>query len=133
MEINNTAPTRKVIRGDTDSFTVKFNNVHKNNLGIKVKEPIDITDWVVSLTVRATIPETDIISDVDAVIPKTADIPVGTDGVAYFNITSQDTNIDEGTYWYDIQYIINENQPNEVVKSLYKGKYIIISDITRAT
>jgi len=131
MTISAASPTRKVIRGDSDKFTLTFNNVTKNNLGVKIKVPIDITDWDIRFTVRKTIPSTEITNDTDAVISKIGQIVDGTTGQAFIFISKLDTNIDEGEYWYDIQFIKNKNTANEVTKSISKGKYVIISDITR--
>jgi flagellar hook assembly protein FlgD len=120
-------PNRTVIRGDSDGFTIRFNNVTLNKVGIKLKTPIDITDYVIKLTVRKDIPKTTIVNDDDALISKIGIISNGETGEAYFDITSNDTDIDEGSYWYDIQYSINGT-----TKSLYKARYIIVGDITRS-
>ena len=125
---NTTTPNRKVIRGDSDPFTLTFNNVHKNSMGIKVKTPADISTWDIKFTVRAEAPSTAVKDNTGALISKTAIISTELTGVALFDITPEDTDIDEGTYYYDIQ--INKNG---VIRSLSKAKYIVTSDITRGT
>lgn len=125
--------TRKVIRGDSDSFSVIFSAKSTNcKNGRTVTRPIDICDWDIKFTVRKAVPSTSTASDKDAVIHKQADIIDGKNGVAYFTITSADTNIEPGEYWYDIQYIRPIGCTGEVkVRSLPRGKYIILGDITR--
>lgn len=131
MVTNIASPTKTVIRGDTDKFSVKFNDVYKNSMGIKVKTPINITGWVIRFTVRKSVPATTIEDDTTAIISKLAEIPNGSTGIAIFNVTSIDTDIDEGDYWYDIQFTKNVGTDNEITQSLRKGKYVIVSDITR--
>ena len=126
MSQDKPTPNRQIIRGDTDDFTIRFNDVTLNKMGIEIKTPIDITTWDIKFTVRRDIPSTDVTDDNDALISKTAIITNGTHGEAVFNINSNDTNIDEGNYWYDIQYTVNG-----VTKSLRKARYIIVSDVTR--
>lgn len=119
-------PIRQVIRGDSDIFTVQFNTVYINNLGAEVKTPIDISTWTIRLTVRASVPASTVTSDADALISSVATITDGPNGIATFNISPEDTNIDEGSYWYDIQIV-----GNGATRSLPKAKYIILGDITR--
>ena len=125
--------TRKVIRGDSDSFKVTFlakTGICKN--GKEQTVPINICGWDIRFTVRSSIPSTSTTSDNNAIIHKTAEILDAEKGIAYFVITNEDTNIEPGEYWYDIQYIRPANCHGEMkVKSLPKGRYIVISDITR--
>lgn len=125
--------TRKVIRGDSDSFKITF--LAKTGMckhGKEQSTPINICGWDIRFTVRKDIPSTSTKTDKDAVICKVADIIDAKNGVAYFTITGDDTNIEPGEYWYDIQYIRNIDCLGETkVKSLPKGKYIILPDITR--
>lgn len=125
--------TRKVIRGDSDSFKIKFQaKCSGTRNGREITQPIDITGWEIRFTVRKDIPTTSERSDKTAIIHKEADILNAKEGIAYFTITSEDTNIEPGEYWYDIQYIKPATCSGEVkVKSIPKGKYIILSDITR--
>lgn len=120
---------RRVIRGDTDTFQVKFMHSSVNKLGVEVKTPVDITGWDVRFTVRKDIPSTATRNDNNALISKSAVIEDGTTGIAIFTITSEETNINEGAYWYDIQC----TKPDGTIKSIPKGKYIVDSDITRDT
>ena len=118
---------RRVIRGDSDTFQVKFMHSSVNKLGIETKTPVDITGWDIRFTVRKDIPATSIRNDNNALISKSAIIEDGESGVATFYITPEETNINEGAYWYDIQY----TKPDGTIKSIPKGKYIVDSDITR--
>lgn len=123
--------TRKVIRGDSDSFKVTFMTCSCNK-GKQTAKPIDITGWEIRFTVRTSVPATSVRNDKDAIIHKVADIIDAKNGVAYFTITGDDTNINPGEYWYDIQYVRPQGcTGNDIVKSLPKGKYIVLGDITR--
>ena len=123
--------TRKVIRGDSDSFKVTF-VARACNKGKQTTTPIDITGWEIRFTVRTSVPSTSVHNDKDAIIHKVADIIDAKNGVAYFTITGDDTDINPGEYWYDIQYVKPQNcmGVNEI-KSLPRGKYIVLGDITR--
>lgn len=110
---------RTIFRSDNDVFTVNFAD--------SAGTAIDITNYEVRMTVRLSEPKTDVEDDTDAAISALAVIPLGTDGKAEFNITSEQTDITPTTYWYDIQY----KKPSGAVKTVGKARYIVKSDITR--
>jgi len=110
---------REMIRGDSDVFTVTF----KDSTGT----PIDITGWEVRYTVRENYAETSIVSDTNAAISSLATITIGTDGVAEFNVTPSQTQIDPKEYRYDIQY----KDALGVIKSIPSGILVVSSDVTR--
>lgn len=125
--------TRKVIRGDSDSFKVRFVSKVCNCKGKQTYQPINICGWEIRFTVRKSIAPTSTRTDKDAVMHKIADILDADNGVAYFTITSEDTNIEPGEYWYDIQYTKPADCHGEIkIKSLPKGKYVVVDDVTRA-
>lgn len=113
---------RKVIRGDTDSFTITFRDANGN--------PIDITGYTVWFTVRSSVPKTSTTDNTDAVISvKNTNHSDPTNGQTLIAITSSDTEIDPKTYFYDIQY----KKPDGTVHSTGYFKYIVSADITRGT
>lgn len=123
--------TRKVIRGDSDSFKLTF-KAKAYKKGKEITIPIDITGWEIRFTVRKSLPATSVNNDKDAVIHKVADIIDGPNGVAYISVSSTDTNIEPGEYWYDIQCIRPACCTGDLItKSIPRGRYIVISDITR--
>jgi hypothetical protein len=112
---------KTIYRSDNDIFTVNFFTDTAKTI------PQNITGYEVRMTVRLSEPKTDVVNDDDAKISSLAVIPVGTDGKAEFNITSDETDIDPTTYWYDIQY----KKPSGAVKTVGKARYIVNADITR--
>lgn len=109
-----------ITRGDT----IKRNLTFKDADGTA----IDITGWTVSFTVRKKIPVKAIVTDVDAIIAKvitTHITPIS--GLSTFTLSKTDTNIDPGTYFYDIQV---KNVAGEV-STITSGKFIVEYDITR--
>ena len=110
---------REMIRGDSDVFTVTF----KDSTGT----PIDVTGWEVRYTVRDSVASTGTTSDTNAAISSLATIPVGTDGVAEFNVLPSETQIDPKKYLYDIQY----KDTNGVIKSIPSGVLLVTADVTR--
>lgn len=120
--------TRKVIRGDSDSFTITF--LQKSN-NCNDRQPIDITGWDIFFTVRNDVPATSVHDDENAIIHKMATIVDGPNGKAYFEITGEDTDINPGEYWYDIQYVRTLASGEIKIKSVPRSKYVVLGDITR--
>jgi hypothetical protein len=119
---------RKVSRGDSDNFTIFFNYQTTNNRNVVIKTPIDLTGWTVWLTVRASIAPTSTTSDTDAIIAKKVDTFTNL-GQCQIEILPEETDIDGGTYYYDIQY----KKPDGSIKSSPVFKYVIVDDVTRGT
>ena len=109
-----------IVRGDTDTVTVTFTDDCTG-------DAIDITGYTVWLTVRESIPATTVEDDTDALISKEY-TSGGVSGIATFNFSSTDTNIDVGTYFYDIQY----KDADDNVETLGVSNFKITGDITRS-
>lgn len=118
---------RRIIRGDTDTFIVKITRVATDSNGLVINTPVDITGWKIRFTVRATIPATTDLSDSDAIISKLGVNSTTDTGVCTFTISKEETNIDVGEYYYDIQCL----KPDGTVQSIPRAKYIVVADITR--
>lgn len=111
--------TLEIIRGDTRAIDVTV----KDSSG----SPINITGGSVFFTVNASESPAD---DTDAEISK--DVTSHTDaanGESRINLTSTDTDIDPGEYFYDIQFVDSADN----VSSNEKGSFVVKSDITRRT
>ncbi len=104
-------------RGDTYSKTFNFLDSDLNLF--------DATGWTAYFTVRKNKPNTSTSSDNDALISKT--IPGTLSGATTFLLTSDDTNIESGEYFYDFQV----NSPSDTVESTMSKGFIIRADITR--
>lgn len=143
------SPTRTIIRGDSDKFQITFEKkvsdiAPKKSWGCSCltglpnssKEktyPIDITGWNIRFTVRAEIPDSETVSDDDALISEKAEIVDAENGIAMIYVKSDNTTaLLPGTYYYDIQVIkpVDEYGYRQV-SSIRKGKYVVLSDITR--
>ena len=108
-------------RGDTKTYKFLFT---KNNA------PLDITGWDVWCTFKTdpeTQPDNEAVLQVQATAGgHIADDPVN--GVMYLTLTSIDTAIDVGQYFYDFQRVIPGSPPNVV--TLDSGQVTIEQDVT---
>lgn len=105
-----------VKRGDT----FKRRIILKDNSG----NPIDATGWTIWFTVRKYIVSSNIKSDSEALISQNFE---GTsDGIIIFTISSEDMDLEVGTFYYDIQI----KNSNGIISSDI-GKFIVTADITR--
>lgn len=95
-------------------------------------DAVDITGWKIYFTVRATLPATVLSSDTSgngAIIVKTVTShTTPTSGITRIDLTNIDTNIDPGTYYYDVQIKDTENK----IASTFASSFIIVADITRS-
>lgn len=111
-------PIRDVIRGDTRQVNCTF-------LDTDGVTPINLTGGTAYFTVNE---DSDPANDGTAVIQKTAtSFTDATNGEHTFTLTHDDTNIDAGEYWYDVQFV----DSNGAYVSSYRGKFTVMSDITR--
>ena len=109
----------KLIRGDTRNIQVTFKDTDGSVL--------DITDCTVFFTVNAS---DNPLTDVDAVISK--EVTAHTDaeaGISTIELTSSDTEVTPGSYYYDIQL---KDTANAILSS-YSSNLTIVADITRRT
>lgn len=122
------SPTRKVIRGDSDRIQVKFTK--KNG---KSKIPVDITDWTIKFTVRKEVPASSVMDDNDAILTADGTIVNAEEGIVHIYIESEQTRqVEPGKYLYDIQVVWPiDDFGCQKVKSIVRGKYVVIGDITR--
>jgi hypothetical protein len=91
--------------------------------------PIDITDWIFFLTIKAKIVRTDTEElDDDAVLKKDVDIHVDPDqGLTQIVLTNEDTDPLFGEYQYDVQY----KDADDMVNTVMRGIFTFNADITR--
>ena len=110
---------RTIIRGDSYEIPIKVLDASN--------QPINITGATVWLTVSKTSnPST----DDNAVIQKsTTSHSNPTQGESSITLTSNDTEIAIGRYWYDTQVVDSLGN----VTSASKARFIVVSDITRST
>lgn len=87
---------------------------------------IDITGYTVWFTVRATVPNTSIKADTDAVFTK--ELTGTNSGYVTVQITSTETDVTPMTYYYDIQY---KKPTVNTIKTVGVGKFIIKPECTR--
>lgn len=122
------SPTRKVIRGDSDRIQVKFTKKKG-----KFKIPVDITGWTIKFTVRKEVPDSSVMDDNDAMIKADGMIVNAEEGLVHIYIESEQTKqLEPGKYLYDLQVVWPvDDFGHQKVKSIVRGKYIIIGDITR--
>lgn len=105
----------QIIRGDTQ--TIEF-SLEENNI------PIDLTGSTVFFTVKSNLDDT----DEQALISK--EITVHTApllGETEIELTSEDTDIDPGKYYYDIQV----KYANDTIASIKYRQLEILADVTR--
>lgn len=86
---------------------------------------VDITDWTFYLTVKENMEDT----DANAVISKTiTDHSNPKGGKSVITLTSTDTDIDVGNYYYDITYKDDSNPANTGV--LVYGNFTVKRPVT---
>lgn len=108
----------RVIRGDDSDFELTFTDVDGN--------AINLTDGVVFFTVKNNKNDT----DAEAVITKEIDdFDTPLTGVCVLTLTSSDTDVTAGDYWFDIQFKDSLGR----ISSSYAGKFIVSRDITVRT
>lgn len=104
-------------RGDTRDYEI---NITKNGV------PENITGWVFFFTVKIDYNQT----DDQAAIKKNITSHIDPEnGKSFIPLTTNDTDIDPGLYWYDIQ----AKKPNGSILTLAIGRLPITMNITRRT
>jgi hypothetical protein len=105
----------ELIQGDTKNWKIQ---IRQNNL------PVNISGWLIFFTAKTDYN----VSDEDATISVTYTVPNNVeaqDGITYLVLTSEDTDVAVGTYFYDIKY-----QGTERV-TIVRGNLNIIPTITQ--
>lgn len=106
----------EIVRGDTEPIEVLV----KDGGG----SVVDLTDYTARLTVKRD-PED---PDTDALLQTTGTISAPMTGICNFNLTSAQTTIPAGKYYYDIQI-----SKTGSVKTVAYGMFVVEADITRTT
>jgi len=107
-----------IIRGDTTTYTVTLTD--------SAGDPIDITGYTFFMTVKKSKDD----KDDDAII--TEDVTSHSDptnGVTVITLSSTDTNVAPGIYYYDIQY----KDTSDNIKTVLYGVFEVLVDYTRRT
>lgn len=110
-----------IIINRQDTYTRTINLIDSNG------DPIDATGWTIYFTVRTTASVTSITDDTSAVITKTVAGDIS--GIQNLTLTSTQTDIDPGTYKYDIQI----KKSDDTISSSTPAIFIVNGDITRTT
>lgn len=108
----------EIVRGDDTAIEVTFTDKATG-------DPIDLTGSTVMFTVRADRDDTD---DENAIIK--VDVTVHTDptaGQTVINMTHEDTAVQTGNFFYDVQYVDTANK----VQTLVIGEVAIVQDVTK--
>ena len=107
-----------VIRGDTRRVNCTF-------LESDGTTPINLAGGTAYFTVQSSDnPSSDAAADIQKVATS---FTSASTGQHTFTLTHSDTNIDPGTYWYDVQFV--DALGNYL--SSYRGKFVVQSDTTR--
>jgi len=106
--------TIKQIQGDTKTFTITVRDSDGS--------AYDLTDY----TTRFTVKSDKNTVDGSATISKTGTITNATGGVFQVSLSNTDTNIDEGTYYYDFQI----DNGSSIVKTVEQGLFLVTQDVT---
>lgn len=115
-----TATLSDIYRGDTKTYKMTFQD--------SSKKPIPLFGSSIWFTMKKR--EDD--ADSRAVIQvKTSpeDTTDSTNGIAYITLTSEDTDVAVGEYYYDFQLVVPGTPP--IVTTLTTGSMSIVTDITR--
>jgi len=105
-----------VKRGDTTPLPLTFTDENGS--------AVDITGWTIYFTVKAKIDD----EDNDAKIKK--DVTTHSDptnGKTVITLSSSDTSIDPGNYYYDVQVKTNTGE----IYTPLEGNFIVRPDITK--
>ena len=107
--------TITINRGDTYVRTI--------NLLDSAGDPIDATGWTIYFTVRKNVADTSATSDTDKTVA--GDVS----GIHTLTVSSTETNITPGNYFYDIQI----KKADDTISSSSSASFVINGDITRST
>src|SRR5690606_29418699 len=108
--------TIRIIRGDTIRLLLNFIDFEG--------DVYDLTDGIVFFTVKERLSD----DDDDALILKNIDTFTEPEsGEMILELSSMDTEIEIGKYWYDIQL---KDSAGRIVSS-EKGRFVVIADVTR--
>jgi hypothetical protein len=100
-----------VYRGDTWTHEIRFVDALEN--------PVDVSAWVFASQVRRSWKG-------DIVVPYSVDASAAAAGVVVFFVGAPDTELDPGSYRYDV-----ERTQGGVVETVLKGRLVVTGDITQ--
>jgi hypothetical protein len=106
--------TLTIFRRDYKTFTVTVRD--------SARVVVDLTDYDAKFTAKLKATDTDAQAKIGPIDGTIADPATG---VISFTLTSTDTNIPAGTYYFDVQISKTTD-----VKTIAYGKLIIIQDVT---
>ena len=104
----------QLVKKDTKTYTV---NIAKAGVGE------DISGWSLYFTVKRSLEDT----DENAIISKNVTFPSNAesqDGVGYLPLTSEDSDVDLGNFYYDMKFIDTNYR-----ETFLRGKYNIVPSI----
>jgi hypothetical protein len=106
--------TTEIYKGDTKTYNLLFKD--KNGL-------LNITGWTLYFTLKSSLTLADNAAEIAKVVTNHSD---PTHGRTTIPLTSSDTNIAIGTYYYDIRVVTNTNS----VYTVLTGTIRIINPVT---
>ncbi len=109
-------PDIEIIRGDTDSITFTLDSDGT---------PVDLTGSTVFFTAKSSLDDADVDAVISIEVTRHSD---PTNGTTIIPLSSSDTDITPGEYFYDIQVKNGSN-----VTSIRYRKMEILTDVTRRT
>lgn len=104
-----------IFRGDTQTITITVTDSDDT--------VFNLTDYTMKMSVKTN--KTD--PDISSVISSTATIAAPATGVGVFSLSTTDTTVDAGNYFYDVQ--INNGIID--VKTVISSTFIVKEDITK--
>jgi hypothetical protein len=105
----------EIYRGDTQIYELNFTDENG--------DAIDITDWVVWFTVKSDQNALDDDADIQVIVDTHSD---PTNGKTVVELSNDDTDLEIGSYYYDIQ----TKDSDDKIKTIVAGKFIVSRDIT---
>lgn len=110
--------TLEIIRGDDEQFELTFTDIDGN--------PIDLTDGTVFFTVKESLSDDD---DSALITQEITTFAAPETGVARLVLDSDQTDIPEGRYFYDVQF----KDSLGTISSTIRDKFYVKKDITLRT
>lgn len=108
-------------RGDTKTYSLTVTDANGS--------AVDISGWHIWITFKTNKDD----ADVDAILQKDITLPSGGDsanGLATLTLTSTETSIAVGKYFYDIQRVVNPAVDPQDVETIGYGSVKVLQDIT---
>jgi len=108
-------------RGDTKKYKLK---VQSKDTG----DPISVDGGQLFLTFKSDQKDDDIDAAIQKSVACTESDPADPTGEVELTLSSTDTNVDPGTYFYDFQFVASDGE----VTTILSDKVRILPDITRS-